>query len=590
MSDHNFLQTAAGRRLERDLAKFREIIARKTTAFPNDSETDIRNRFKATEGSLEGFGKLYTPHYFTLPPCRMHNELDVMMDWPERHLFVISGPRERGKTARLRVGKLRMILTGSRKFMVKVTETSTRAIKDIQFVVLELEQNSRIRQDYIIEVLSNTGDDVQLKITPKATNQSHYVSLMARSYGQSLRGELANEDRIDYLEIDDFDSLKHGRNPKMGREKVDWVISEGYLAVSKKGVAIWVGNNFNKATALNIAQTTICQNRGDFAEKVTPIGDLLQRPVMSDLDSKNGLAPLGIDVLRGTDGGKRRSPAARKSGKSAELREQIRNWKQFDITAHVYQEIFVNEAGELVTLWPEKSDLEESIRLMNTIGTHRFEGEMQQNPVEEGLFFKAEWFKRFDPNNPPPFKFLVAACDQALGANATSCYKGFFILGCDGERYYVLDGWLRQDTTIAMIEAMYLYWNIYHKHGLRYFRIDDSFQQYTLVSSKDFDMVAKRIGIPLPIRPVSETIKKEIRIESLQPYIQTGKLVFPEKPNDDVARLEEQLLGYPDSAFRDGPDILYASVEEAVKTGFQSLSTFKPLGTRRMSKNRSSRQ
>lgn len=585
---YNYFQTAAGKRLEKELSRFREIIGRKTTAFPDDSETNIKRRYKETTGSLEGFGKLYAPHYFSLPPCRMHTELDVMMDWPERHLFVVSGPRERGKTARLRVGKLRMILTGSRKFMVKVTETSTRAIKDVQFVVLELEQNSRIRQDYLIEILSNTGEDVQLKITPKATGISHYVSIMARSYGQSLRGELANEDRIDYLEIDDFDTLKHGRNPKMGREKVDWVISEGYLAVSKKGVAIWVGNNFNKATALNIAQVTVCQNRGEFAEKVTPVGDLLQHQVSSDLIPKNGLAGLGIEVSLGNSAGKRRSPAQRNRHKSAEIREQIKSWQRYDITAHVYQELFVNEAGELVTLWPEKSDLAESIRLMNTIGTHRFEGEMQQNPVEEGLFFKAEWMKRF--TEVPDLKFVVAAVDQSLGNNATACYKGFFILGCDGERYYVLDGWLRQDTTVAMIEAMYLYWSMYHKRGLKYFRIDDSFQQYTLISSKDFDMMAKKMQFPLPIRPVAETIKKEIRIESLQPYIQTGKLLFPAEPNDDVATLIEQLLGYPDSAFRDGPDILYACIEEAVKTGFQSLSTFKPLGTRRMSKDRSTRK
>jgi len=485
-------------KIHKKLEEFQEFLSKETTPFSLDGPT-LEERDTLGRQDVFEFGALYTPHYFTLPPAQFHRELFTMTEYRKKHLFVVTGPREFGKSILLRVAKLRMVLYGLRHYIFKISETLTLARNDIDFLVSELLFNSRIKGDFKIKILKNDDDETRLRITNKFTGRSHFVKLEPKSYGTPVVGSIFMQYRPDYAEIDDFENTKTARNQKIGEKKVDWVIEELYLAVSKDAPIVWVGNNHAKTSAINQAIENEC--------KKVPYGSFHQ----FDKRSK---------------------------------------------TAHKYSAIQKTKSKRL-SLWPEKMTVAELDQLKKDIGSRRFAAQMQQEPIEEGKFFKPEDVHRYDklPDNLE----WIATIDQSLGKAKTSDYKAIIIMAADTRYFYVVNAFLRQTTLRAMVDGAYYFYDMYAKKGLRVFKIENNFGQYTEISKRDFDEGANRHKFHLPISPFLNTINKEIRIEGLQPLFENGRILFPERLNKDLQELYDQLLGYPDAPHDDGPDALEAA-------------------------------
>ena len=76
----------------------------------------------------------------------------------------------------------------------------------------------------------------------------------------------------------------------------------------------------------------------------------------------------------------------------------------------------------------------------------------------------------------------------------------------------------------------------------------------------------RRGGAALPVRYITHTRAKAIRIETLSAQFEAGRWLFPANPSAGVKTLQEQFLSYPDG-FVDGPDAA-AGCDELLPAAF----------------------
>ena len=507
-------KTAQDKRLEKQLAELQSRLSSDVSPFRDNSPAARLKRYGEADASVDGFGRRYTPHYFDLPPAGFHYHLDAMAAWQRKHLFVVHAPREHGKSTRMMIIKLRALLLGHRHFWLKVSETLDLAQRDLAFVLMELKNNTRINADFDIRYIKTDSDKLWLRITPRATGKTHVCALEAYSYGTPMRGTRFMRYRPDACDIDDFENARSARNKKISGEKLNWVLTELYLAVTGRAPIIWLGNNLAKTGAMNQAFTRACKN---FKKEADSDRRIIGPP------------------------------------------EPPQKWKRHTITGHRYQAVTAR-GKKRAALWKEQMSLKALDALKKTIGTANFSSEMQGAPINQGLRVKDEWFIRYDAL--PKLKRAVLYIDQSLGQTKNNDFKALIAAGTDGPNYYVLGAWVRQASLKAMVDAAYTLYETLAPLGLSVVFIEDNFGQYTQVSYRDFLDGARRHGYPLPIRPIQNTVKKELRIESAITLMEIKRVLWPAKMDNDLEETREQLLGYPDHAFDDAPDALSGALNE----------------------------
>ncbi|MBO8183326.1 MAG: phage terminase large subunit [Archaeoglobus sp.] len=492
------------------IKKFQEAISRDVSDF-SANDPPQNKRLEITKDDPLKFAEIYTPHYIDLPFANFHREIIQMALYPKKHLFVIAAPREYGKTTLLRLIKLYFILHCKKHYIIKVSENLNLALNDISYIIAELQYNRRIKEDFEVDFIKCKDDDIRLKIRPKNQNKFHFVKIEPKSYGTSIVGSIFMQHRPDYAEVDDLENTRSARNPRIAREKLEWIMSELYFAISDKGPIIWVGNNHAKTCALNLAFEEEC-------EKVYTL-------------DKTYIAkkPYNLKIT------------GEKTGHNYPV------WKEIK--------------GKLHPLWPAKHKIKTLKRIEKTVGSNVFSAQMLQNPNETGNFFKPEHINTY--KELPDVKYIVGWIDPSIGQSKTSDFKAIIILGTDGINFYILDAWIRQASRTAMVKACYHLYEKYQPKGLTCLHIEDNFGQYKEVLKRDFLDYAKVKGYLLPIKPENNTIKKELRIESLEPIFENGLIFFPENLTNDLKRLKEQILAWPDAEHDDGPDALAGAVEVA---------------------------
>lgn len=525
------------RRLEDHLRLFIEHITRDTGEF-GPADPSPETRYQSGRDDINAFAGLYTPHYTDLPSAPFHQQLHAMCNYTRRrHLFIAPGPREHGKSIQLRIAKLHMVLYGTKHFILKISETLKLAQRDLDYIAVELTHNPRIRQDFQIKFVKDTEDTLQLRVRPKTGGAEHQVMLQALSYGTPCIGLTFLQHRPDFGDIDDFEDRRSARNPRIAQEKVDWIISQLLLAMdSHNGVLIWLGNNHAKTSAMNQA-----------------------------LEKETSQVTIHTSVYTGR----------RNAGTEINASKGM-------VSGHIYP-AWIRKGKRRYALWPAKMNLKELDRLRDEIGPHRFEAEMQQNPIEVGNYFNADDMDETYESLPPAGRRIWGAwIDQSLGKGKTADFKAGWIVVSDGRQYFIVDGFLRQMSLRAMVRSAYDLYEKWQHLGFRVWHIENNFGQYTYISRRDFTDESETRGYPLPVKPADNTIDKDLRIQGLEPLFGGRKILWPKIITPDMKRLKEQLLGYPDFPFKDGPDALSSAMEVARILGLNRNHTqYRPLSKRR---------
>lgn len=240
-------------------------------------------------------------------------------------------------------------------------------------------------------------------------------------------------------------------------------------------------------------------------------------------------------------------------------------WKIFNIPAEAERadDPLARAPGEF--LWPEWFSTEHwMIRKNDPQGQRTWSSLYQQRPTAgEGLEFKRDWFRFYDPSLPkgsprrsdglpvslPAHLTIYASCDFATKED-----KGDFtelcIFGIDEHHnLYVLDWWYGQKTSdvyIAQMMAMMRYWKPmkwFHEGG----PIGEAITP-AIVKGMRENKLFSTVLVSMP------SIKnKAVKLTSLQARIASGTVYFPVgKPWS--GRAIDQLCGFPAARYDDAAD------------------------------------
>ena len=146
-------------------------------------------------------------------------------------------------------------------------------------------------------------------------------------------------------------------------------------------------------------------------------------------------------------------------------------------------------------------------------------------------------------------------CDPSLGRGANSDYSAIITLAVDGETglSYVWDADIARrhpDKIIAdILEKERL---LRREVGRGYVLFGAETNQFQWFLKEQLARESARQGLYLPIQGIRSTEDKTMRVESLQPDVKNGYILF----RPDQTLLLQQLSQFPLGAHDDGPDAL----------------------------------
>ena len=219
------------------------------------------------------------------------------------------------------------------------------------------------------------------------------------------------------------------------------------------------------------------------------------------------------------------------------------------------------EAGEY--LWPEWFPPEHWAQWENNPRAARMWASlyMQRPTAGEGLEFKREWFKWYDPDIPAGQPGGRPAALTIYGASdyATKEDKGDFtehgIVGLDqqkdGANFWFLDWWFGQKTTDITIAAATA---LIHRHHPRRWWNEGGPIDNAISPALRRAMQEHAPPVHVTIKPLTSVKNKAVKLSSFQARAAGGKVYMPLR-RPWASRLVDQLCAFPAGKYDDAADV-----------------------------------
>ena len=224
-------------------------------------------------------------------------------------------------------------------------------------------------------------------------------------------------------------------------------------------------------------------------------------------------------------------------------------------------------------LWPEFWSIEELEALRSELPPAKWNAQYQQSPTsEEGAIVKREWWKIWEPEDPPRCEFIIQSWDTAFTKNERSDYSACTTWGV----FYNNDD--PNDANVVLLDA---FKGRYEFPELK----DKAFRHYNEWEPDAFIIEAKASGAPLIFElramgiPVQEFTPsrgndKVVRINSVADLFASGKVWAP--PTRWAEEVMEEMASFPNS---DHDDLVDSSTQALIrfrKGGFIRLDSDEP--------------
>lgn len=474
---------------------------------------------------------------------QFHKEICAEMDnvsYRERNGKVaVAAPRSHAKSSFLSKAKpLRELVYRLRRYIILISETPTVSSGNLEWIANQLKSNEKLRRDF--------GPLLHPKqqMNPK-DNSSEFIAwepredggqrllcrVEAASSNQALRGRNWDGARPDLVICDDLEDKRNTNTEQQRQEMRDWftqvVVPLGDPA-GKKTALIYMGTVLHTESLLRTVM-----RRGDFKTRLYRA--LIEEP--SRLDLWETCRSIYLEL---------------ENPSRAEDAEAFYNTNKAEM-----------DDGAVV-LWPEVQPLWKLMRWKWDNGSKAFNTEYQNNPIdEESQIFNPATFRYYDDSDlldasgrHIPLE-LFAFWDIAMGKSRRSDYNAIVTVGKHRATgiIYVLDVWaLKCPAHIALNEAV----EKIAEFGHRIFAVETVGAQHDLYRQLQERIRKEQLG-GTRLVPVISRKKKEDRIESLEPLIESGSLRF----NKAHRLLFEQMEQFPSGSHDDLPDALAGAVEAA---------------------------
>jgi predicted phage terminase large subunit-like protein len=187
---------------------------------------------------------------------------------------------------------------------------------------------------------------------------------------------------------------------------------------------------------------------------------------------------------------------------------------------------------------PERYGPRELAADRTMLGLHRFEAQIQQNPLPfEGNLVKADWLSTYQRQpDPLDFQAIVFSLDPATSADPKADYSAMTIWGVLDNNYYLLD-LIRGQFEFPELRAMLI--RNWHK-----WRPDFVLIEYAGTGQ----ILCQQMRREGSFRPVPRRVKgdKQMRLLDASPLIEERRVYLPQDA-PWLSAFRRELLGFPNS-------------------------------------------
>ena len=244
--------------IKKKIASVRAMMRTEAAPFEDISAEAIEERKRRCRAEPGYFGRTYLPHYFNRPSPAFHLEIYSLAEVQDEPVF-IAAPREHAKSTIVTFDvPLEDICLERKHFIIILSDTQDLAADFVTFIMLELEENERIKCDF--------GD---LKGRVWASDEfitKNRIRVMARGYGQRIRGLRWRQHRPDRVLIDDFENDQNVRNPKLVKARREWILTTVLNSLEENYSLMMIGTILAKNSVLYWFL-----NQKDERDNVTPL-------------------------------------------------------------------------------------------------------------------------------------------------------------------------------------------------------------------------------------------------------------------------------------------------------------------------------
>lgn len=450
--------------------------------------------------------------------------------------IAVAAPRSHSKSSYLTKNfPLHQVVYRLRKYIIVISETPSVSGPNLEWLATQLKHNSKLRADFgplLSEkqqenVRDNSAEFIAWEMRDGSKRQLTKVE--AASTGQALRGRNWNGTRPDLIVCDDLEDAKtNAATPEQRTKLRDWFSS----------VVMPLGDPKGEKTALVYMGTTvhfdslliqILYRRSDFVTRV--FRALIEQPTRGDL----------WEACR-------------------EIYQAHENPKRKAEAEAYYAEHFdeMNEGARV--LWPDFQPLWKLQTWKWDNGSRAFNTEYQNNPLdEESMIFNPATFTYWDENNAKRdfrhSEYIISmGIDFAMGKQKGD-YSAVVTTAKHRETgvYYVIDAWgdrVHPDKFLEIVVGKVI------EYTPDVIGVESQMAQEWFADQLRAYLDARGFPGRARVKKIYQRSRKEIRIESLLPDIESGKIRFSKAHT----LLLEQYERYGQGANDDLPDAMEISI------------------------------
>lgn len=517
----------------------------------------LRKRLAAID--LGYFGRAYLPHYFIRESPDFHERLDDI--WTQGVMKgknpitefktisrnkgcrrAIAAPRGHAKSTNFTFkDTLHAVLYQYKHYPIILSDSSDQAEGFLTDIKTELEENRNIIEDFGILKGKVWKTGVILTSTD--------IKIEAIGSGKKIHGRRHRNWRPDLIVLDDIENDENVNTPEQRKKLESWF----YKAVSKAG-----------DTYTDIVYIGTILHYDSLLSKV------LKNPEYHSFKYRGVISFSDNDSLWNSW-------------------ETIYTDLENDLRQEDAREFFEANIEEMLegteVLWEAKLSYYDLMIIKISEGEASFNSEIQNDPIDpDSCTFNEEWFDFYDEDSID-FKdsrfIFVGANDPSLGKNKRSDTSSIIILAKDtiSGYIYILEASIERRKPDAIIDDAIEtskrlkrdYKKPLYKFGVETVQFQHFFK----------DVMAKKsaeAGEYLPIEEINSIQNKNMRIESLQPFVKNKYLKF----NPRHKTLLQQLKEYPMGKNDDGPDGLEMAVRLALGIKTNTKVDYKSVISRMM--------
>lgn len=470
-----------------------------------------RERVSDPVSGFRYFVNTYFPHHVRHPETSLLHEylferLPQVVTSDEDENEVIAAPRGEAKTTlSQQLFDLWCVVRELKKYIIIVFETGEQAAGSLEAIKAELMHNRALAMDYP----EACGQGRVWRIGCILTASG--IKIESAGQGQALRGRKHGAYRPDLVHLDDLENNENVVTPKQ-RDKLERWLNSTIIPLGGAGIKldiIYVGSILHYDSVLARTLKNPSWNAKRFQAILAWPENL---KLWDDWEA----------VLR--EKGKAAAKAFYKRHQKAMLKGSRVSWA----------------ARPLLAL----------MLIRVRVGTRAFDAEYQNDPVsgENAIFHGCihEW-RELEPD-----LIYFGACDPSLGKHNSR--------GNDPSALLV-GGWHRIKKVLKVVRA-----DIRVRRPKKIITDVIALQRefgcvawaFEPVQFQDFlreTLIEESLkaGVPVPARSVIPTTDKAGRIESLQPFMESERILIARA----LATLREQLMHFPMADHDDGPDALH---------------------------------